>query len=795
MRRLTLLIAVFSLIETAFATDQKYLGLPLTTPPIGAIGNHYGVPFVEGPLPLESGGSAQVTVGGTVGRIFLLGMTDQISEKERIGRSKRGPSELIRPAIPVDAWTDPRDQSVRFWVGDKLGEIRLAYADGTTQIYPLVLGQSVWWGRMFYDYSEPFETDAQLRKAFTSAIRLYPPKPVPDGSYVAVIKPRPVPIVSMTFEVSPEKRGTIVVRGITLETAGTNEIAKTVPLSPGDLSPEFARFADQKPLLPLGEDDKETGHELQDLRLALYSTDESFKGPVESSLPPGYSGPCVSFKGNICANVLTETFYYNVQDIRNKIDKEGMYHTSTKDALSWGGYKGIGTFREDFGRYYDVAYSRDMGRSLQEITMLGYTNDALRCGDWALQMAHRWETEPRLKINGAAVPQHWSMLADRPDRGSYENDGHGLTTLFIYKLWGWLPNRDEWLRAHWPDVRGLGDWILWQFDHPDISKATNGLLHTLSESSGGNGYSVYPDCICMDALRALSVMADSIGETNSAAQWRARADKMQKAITEHYIIDDSKYGRVWTLEHSGWPNKSTVLGPLIFLADCHGFAPEDENDAWRAVNEAAYQRLIDTYQPFGFYGQAMGYGQGFVTQSALLLDRMRDATTMLDWAAREVYDPRFNQFDHFIVPEGVQVTPSGRYWYRMGDLGNGVQEGEIVKALRLVVGVDDTKPDRLQFYPRMPYDWNGIAVTDYPVLYENGKMTTAHMSYKLNRAGKRMNLEIQADQDLGPVTIRLGPFEKRPSASSVRMNGKTPSGAIVQHDGDSWWVKFVAPIR
>ena len=71
------------------------------------------------------------------------------------------------------------------------------------------------------------------------------------------------------------------------------------------------------------------------------------------------------------------------------------------------------------------------------------------------------------------------------------------------------------------------------------------------------------------------------------------------------------------------PDKSTVLGPLIFLADYQGFAPEDDNAAWRPVNAAAYQRLIDTYQPFGFYGQAMGYGQGFVTQSALLLDRMR----------------------------------------------------------------------------------------------------------------------------------------------------------------------------
>lgn len=798
LKRSLLLAAVLSLAGTAFADDEKYFALPLTTsaPQITNAVDRFGVPFIPGAMGLGNGGTVRVNIGARVDHIFLLGLTDQISDRQRTGGSRRAPSELIRPAVPVEAWVDPLDQSVRFWVGDRLGDIRLEYADGTTATYPLILGESVWWGRIFYDYSEPFQTDAQLRKAFTGTIRLYPPEPVADGNYIAVIKPGALPLRSVTFEVSAAKKGTIGIRGITVETADTNGIANAVAVSPGVIPMAFARFAGEKPLRVLGKDAKQSRRELESLRMALYSTDQSFKGTIEPTLPPGYSGPRISFKGNICAGILAEAFYYNVQDIRDKIDSEGMYHTSTKDALSWGGYKGIGTFRENFGRYYDVAYSRDMGRSLQEITVLGYTNDGLRCADWALKVAHRWETDPRLKIDGEYVPQHFSMFVDRPDRGSYENDGHGLMTLFIYKLWQRLPDRDDWLRSHWPDVRGLGDWILWQFAHPDISKATNGLLHTLSESSGGNGYSVYPDCICMDALRGLAIMADSIGQTGSATQWRSRADAMEKAITEHYIIEDPQYGPVWTLAHSGWPNKSTVLGPLIFLADFEGFAPEDEHDSWRQVNEAAYQRLIDTYEPFGFYGQAMGYGQGFVTQSALLLDRMRDATAMLNWAAREIYDPRFNQFDHFIVPEGVQVMPSGKFWYRIGDLGNGVQEAEIVKALRLVIGVDDTQPDRVQFYPRMPCDWREMAVSDYPVLFEaGGKMKTSQLRYSLKRIGKGMKLEISAADDLGPVRMRLGPFEKKPTATDVVVNGETPANAMIKHSGDSWWVTFTMVLK
>ncbi|MGH7978249.1 MAG: hypothetical protein ACREE6_02655, partial [Limisphaerales bacterium] len=437
------------------------------------------------------------------------------------------------------------------------------------------------------------------------------------------------------------------------------------------------------------------------------------------------------------------------------------------------------------------------GRSLQELTELNYTNEALRCADYCIRMARLWEN-PSNDFNGHVYPPHWGRIANRPQPWCvYENDGHGLTSMFLYRLWLRLPNRNEWLRARWPDVKAAGDWVLWQFAHPEISRATNGVLFTTSEAAAMVGYSVYPDYACMNALRALAEMADSIGETNTAAQWRDRADKMRDAIARQYTINDPKYGPVWTLKYGGWPNKSTVLGPLDLLADYEGFAPGDDDPAWRPINEAAYQRLIDTYKPFGFYGQAMGYGQGLVTQAALLLDRMRDATRMLQWAAKEIYDPRLGSF---ITPEACDIDPTGRYWYRIGDLGNGVQEAEIVKMLRLVIGVDDTKPQRIQFYPRLPYDWNEISVSNYPLLIESsGGINTALMRYKLKRFDGGMKLEISADapEPAGAwkqnllIAMRLGPFEERPEISKIQVNGQEPAGAQVEYSGDSWWVRFV----
>jgi hypothetical protein len=53
-----------------------------------------------------------------------------------------------------------------------------------------------------------------------------------------------------------------------------------------------------------------------------------------------------------------------------------------------------------------------------------------------------------------------------------------------------------------------------------------------------------------------------------------------------------------------------------------------------------------------------------------------------------------------------------------------------------------------------------------------------------------MNLEIAADHGLGSVATRLGPFEQKPDASNIQVNGKTPDGISVGHNGDSWWARF-----
>ena len=777
-------LCFFTSSSFALSTDQtsqeKFLVLPLA-PKAGSthakVSEHYGVPFIEGRMAMTRDSSVQLDIGAAAKHIFLLGMTEDAST--------------------ISCWADPTNQAVRYWIGDHLGEIRLNYADGTTQTFPLVLGESLWFGFPFYHYQEPFPTDAHLRKTFADALRLYPAQQVADGNYVAVIDPKPAPITSITIISTPDKAGAPIITGLSIEPLGTATVENAVEAPVGNFPPDFQKFIADKSLRLLGEDEKGTQRRLKEFSLALYSNDKAFsRSHVELQTPHDYSGPEVSFEGSLYAKILANAFTFNIQDISDKVDGQGMYHTSTKGAISWNG-QGFGTFATNMQLYYGTSWCRDMGRSLQEITELGYTNDALRCADYCLKMSRLWVQNPAFKYHGQVLPPHWSRIANRPAQAPpFENDGHGLVSLFLYKLWQRLPDRDDWLRARWPDVKAAGDWIIWQFDHPEISGASDGLLQTTGECAGGHGssigHSVYGDYACMNALLGLAQMAESIGQTNSAAQWRERAEKMRQAMAGQYIINDPKYGPVCTLACAGWPTHPVVLAPLVFVADYDGFAPQDADPAWHLANEASYQRLLDTYQPFGFYGQAMGYGQGSVTEAALLLDRMNDATAMLNWIAKQIYDPRYGSF---ITPEGVQVVPSGEYWFRAGDLGNGVQEAEIVKTLRLVIGVDDTQPGRLQFYPRMPYNWDEIAVKKYPVLCEDsGKMEMTFLHYKLERSHHGMKLKISADKALGPVAMRLGPFGEQPDAADILVNGKNPAGASIERSGDSWWVKFTVPV-
>jgi hypothetical protein len=311
---ITLLLSAESFCNAAPAcsapsAQDRFLALPVVQGPNAGsrMLYRYGVPFVETNWHAPADGVLQAKVGTAAKKIYLLGMTE---------------------AVRSSAWSDASSYAARFFVGDHLGDIRLHYADGSTQEFPLILGESVWEGLSFYQAREPFPTDAHLRATFQNVLRLYPAAPTDDGNYVAVIQPKDVPLESIEIAGSKEKRGSVTIAGITVEVAQGTGIPGSTPIDAGEFAPEFVHFAEQRPLRATGDDEAGAKQRLDSFIDAFYTSDAVFHHPIAPQIPKRYAGPRVVFSGTPYASALENAFYANVQDMLDKVDADGTYHTS-----------------------------------------------------------------------------------------------------------------------------------------------------------------------------------------------------------------------------------------------------------------------------------------------------------------------------------------------------------------------------------------------------------------------------------------------------------------------------------
>ncbi len=771
-----------------------------------------GVPFVlTHRVMVKSGGSVKIPLNQHVRKLYLAGFTGTWDNGE-----------------PV--WGNPNGWRHIIFIGDRMGTLALDYADGHTVRYPLIYGYSAWWYAPLEQAPEPFASSKAARRVLHHALALRPTGFGAASAYMGVIVPLPGKIKDIRIEDNPKKAGVPIISGITAEITGPPP-SNWLRLPYNRPTAAEARWINTHPLEPNADRLPAVQAALRHLRGLLYTTPRDFPSHLPISVPTDYRGPRVRFRGSVYADILTSVFYNDVQDILNKIGRNGIYHTSTPGAPEWL-YTGIGTWRKHAGAYARMSWGRDLGRSLQEITELGFLKRANRVADYCFREARLWTQEssliykgaqiwppgfgawkiatlkigayagtriwqpsldlrePSLPSQGVQLPSHWCRIINIPSpalgTGVFENDAQGLIMLFTYKLWQRQPHPNTWMHKHWKDILAAGNWIGWQLDHPAISGSDDGVLQTDSECAGGIGHAKYADVLCEQALRAYAAMAASIGQTAVATRWQATADRLFQAIEKVYFTK-GRWGPTWTLVPAGWPNRSTNMGPLITMADRRGFAPHDNIPGWHIRDLNAYRRLVSSYHPFGFYGTAMGYGQGFVTQAALLLDRMRDATTMLNWFAKTIYYPGYKPY---ITPEGCQVQRHGLYWHRTGDLGNGVQEGETVKTLRLVIGVDDSHPGHSQLIPRLPIGWTEIHIGNYPLLTtaDNGRRVLRHISYDLQRHGNKLTLVFKSAKPVAMMSVRLGPFANSTIRAEVDGHSVASARLRVRQSGDSYWV-------
>jgi hypothetical protein len=756
-----------------------------------------GVPFRVAPAaPRVTADGLRIPIGTSAERIYLCGLVNSMDQ-----------------GSPV--WAPASQTDVRFFLGDGIGSVAVEYEGGGEDVVPLRLGNTAWWWDAPTNQRalDPFAGDPKARGILESSLHLAATGGVQAAAYVLALKPRAGRVIRrIAISDSPAKPGYPLVSGITVDTAADCALERLPHDNPSRAEADRLQrmaVATDKPF-PAGDDAA-----LARLRELLYVSDASFTKPLPIEIPHGYRGPKARFSGNPIADVLTNMWYWNIHDMDLKVDsgdsipgpnwywpvvppaarrqsEPGTFHTSTVGAPSWGGYQGFGSYGKGVGAYADHAWSRDYGRIMQELVELGLMDDSAASLAWAFRWA-KWWPENRKLPDGSPAPAHWARIINHPDwciterfpYGNPENDGQALIGLWAYKHWQNAPDPAAWAEANFDDLVRVAEHVVWQMDSPKLSGFDRVLL-TDSECSAGVEHGHYADVLCWHMLEGLANIAESIGRTAEAARWRSHGDTLMRGINEVYVERTAEGKPIWTLRNVGWPHQMAAMAAIMALADRTGFDLAAELPAWAVADREAYRRALRE-QCFPAYSAApaMGYGQSFLAQCCLLTDEMGDARRCVGNLAKYAYSPLYMPY---ITPEGCEIDVARGWWHRTGDLGNGVQQGESVKVLRLLLGVDDLTAAHTKLMPRMLRGWKEMSAEGYPVLTIGaGRTVHRKLQYVLRRSGGEYVLRWQTDGPLAKLSVRMGPFSG--SVSKGRIDGREVRAEAVK-SGDSRWAWF-----
>lgn len=642
------------------------------------------------------------------------------------------------------------DHTSRIFFGDRLGKILVIYEDFTQDLVPLLFGVNVWNYNLYYEagnpYDMPFSTDPEAKKLLDDALLLYENKDesaTRGEKYVFAVATNPEKTVKcVEFRVESAKSAGIYISAFT-------------GISDNSLLPEGLM-----PTSPLYYIKKEYFPALDRLARRLYQ----FRDEIPESDPkldiPNFGGPDIEFGGCGLADIYTNIYRANLHDMMTgKVSEDGMPHTSTSHAPNYGCYFGFGTFKLG-GPYSSQVWTRDAGRTLTELTNYGCGERLKITADLLHEMLYQYAI--RYKI------PHWKRIANiRPNDDNdihnegKENDGHGAIMMFISALSRKNVVDKEWLLERRQQLVDAAEFFVWQVEHPKESNFI-GVLCSESEASTQlyGGHDLFSNAMAITALEGYCAIFRKIGDDAYADKLAAVSKRLQKGCHEIFMTDHPRYGRVYTdVSEDCWTYLYKRFAPLFLHCDVLGYDVYQTNPAFHdAMTRSFLAQKEEFYNPMS--GRQMGYGQGYLTQTALLLDLPDEANDCVEAATMLTY----HHTDwKYIVPEGVITHGDGRYWFRNSDLGNGVQQAEIVKLARIMIGVDDFDCERgIQLIPRLPKNWQYLSVKDFPTA--NGKTVSYRYSrtpeagaWQITDGKQSYYLTVAPESEV--KTVRVGPFE------------------------------------
>jgi hypothetical protein len=689
---------------------------------------------------------------------------------------------MVTEKPEASAWWGPTERwfayNNRLFIGDMLGKIFIVYGDTTVDVIPVIFGVNLWnyellnkarasesylttyWG----PYPEPFLSDRHARQLLDSSLVVMENDTVKGGKYILGIKTRSKPICK------------IIISNDNLRTAGFYITGITCQTTAGKLNPEW-RLSDERFFAQ-----KKYYTAMDKLARRLYQFRDELPDSDPYHPPEHYNGPLVKFSGTPLAEIYTNVYSHNLYDMRTKkVDEKGGMHTSSGDLADFGIYIGMGTFKSNARSYYDHVWTRDMGRTMMEVIESGETERAVKAGDEAIRLLYDPSSKfshPNWKRIGNASRLNneglWRSV------GGKENDGHGAMMLFIYRLIQHHCVDQAWVEENWKALCDAAEWYCWQMDHPKES-GFDKVLSSESEASTQQygSFDLFSNYHAYMGLRAFARLAGQYKDKTNESRWNHYAAKLNEGIMNMFTTLHPRYGRIFVdVTNDCWTWEYKAFVPLFLANDLNTYDLTIQDSS---LYKICYNTYLAQKEDFFSYssGRQMGYGQGYITEAAILLDEAADMKGYLEQAAAFCYH---HSDYNYIVPEGVIVHPTERFWFRNSDLGNGVQQAEIVKAGRLLIGLDDLDPEGgLNVIPRLPDTWNRIEVQDYPVVATDhqGKYLRTKIKYQLDRLENGYKFQLETADAMRMGQVRLGPF----NTNHIRIDNGRLNGKIIELHG------------
>jgi len=749
-------------------------------------------------------------------------------------------------------------------IGKSVGDIEIRYKDGSSDSIPLIKGTTIWHFHGWNSFKEPFASRNDYMKVFRDALKLHEDDDFNKSYslYYLAVKPREKVIESIIIHNNTNLRGRPLVSAVTLANAKPADnliILNSENVNESDLKPKIDVT---KPMDWSAQLDALT-KVLYTSDADLPKKVDLLKFPPDLDVTKirFLSGPQADMLTNIwTANLMSQAEKFDSQTgifIETKKDSPcyGSYDgigTWAPIGVYYGNLQAYSRCAEHFAAivirnvnnaerlknfidfvdkylyYYRSNHDLNKGPANDELDISRYPKDAPP--HWGYMIAY-----PSSAAGAAAgKPGIGFEINELP--GTEAMDGHASVIIARWLAWrvlgasveAWTkPRSNVYGKSNWDSTRDSADFICWFMDYTGMDvmfseeettgwaggPPSRGVLVPKNMNletdpkkikknyANSNMYQTYATWACNVALRCSAQIADKIGKDEIAKKYRRYAARLHEGMNRLLKVGDHTNFTWRVSSHSVFPSLQESLAHAWLSIYIDGLDNKKWDKHFTEVTRNSLRRQLN--RPYGHApALAMGYGQGWLTMTALLLDEMDDAGPLLVNIAKYAYDKNMNYVDKkrgidwqrwmWLIPEGTNILPNGS-WHRIGDLSNSANQGPPIHALETCAGIDDTDPYNLKIIPRVPKPLTGINVSNFFTLVpkDNG-LTRARINYTYTTS---KSFSLASDIALPTLSVRFGPFAGQNAAQMALKNTSFPTGSKqrIETSGhfkkqNAWWL-------